>query len=37
MIANSINGSVVIADPLSPDMPQELHKLAITLSRKDSN
>jgi zinc transport system substrate-binding protein len=37
MIANSINGSVVVADPLSPEMPQELYKLAVTLTRKDSN
>jgi zinc transport system substrate-binding protein len=37
MIANSINGSIVIADPLAPDMPQELQRLAITLSRTGLN
>jgi len=32
MISNSINGSVVEVDPLSPDVPGELRKLARILS-----
>jgi zinc transport system substrate-binding protein len=37
MISDSINGRVVMADPLAPDMPQELQKLAKVLSGKDIN
>ncbi len=37
MIANSINGSVVMADPLAPEMPGELQKLAKVLSRAGLN
>jgi zinc transport system substrate-binding protein len=37
MISESINGSVVVADPLAPDMPQELKKLAKVLSGNDHN
>jgi len=34
MIASSVNGSIIMVDPLSPEMPQELKKLAIELSRR---
>ena len=37
MIANSVNGSVVMADPLAAEMPQELQKLAIILSGNGLN
>lgn len=37
VIANSINGSVVVADPLAPDTPRELQKLATLLSRTGLN
>lgn len=37
MIANSVNGTVVMADPLAPAMPGELQKLANELSRAGLN
>ena len=37
VIASSINGSVVVADPLAPDTPRELQKLAKLLSRTGLN
>lgn len=37
MISDSINGSVFVADPLAPDMPQELQKFAKVLSGNDLN
>ncbi len=37
MIANSVNGTVVMADPLAPGMPGELQKLANELSRAGLN
>ena len=37
MISDSINGSVVVADPLAPDMPQELQKFAKLLSGNGLN
>jgi len=37
MVANSINGSVIMADPLAPDMPGEIQKLAKVLSRNGIN
>lgn len=37
MIANAVNGSVVVADPLAPEMPLELQKLAMVLSGTNFN